>query len=259
MRQTLLGDTFLLPTPFYRQLRGKKRTAKQPATVKVKLRENIQGYGRRGSIIPVAPGRMRNIWYPRQMAEYMTEGQLREQREVVAERDVTFGKEGEEGTAKEKRAAEEEMINVQIELIEPRRATEIMDDLLPPEIVFYRTPIPTDEQDNPETANAPSKDIQTRDSATRETPKLTYIYGSISVLDIQTAVQELLARDEEGKRIVPTYVELVHDPCKDGDGHDSRRIRALGSFSVMLAVRKWSLIQRTIVVKSSQEEPVVAE
>lgn len=134
-----------------------------------------------------------------------------------------------------------------------------MDDLLPPEIVFYRTPIPTDERDDPEPAVAPSEDIQTPGSSAGATHKLTYIYGSISLFDIRAAVQELLARDEEGKRIVPSFLELIHDPRTDGDGYDRTRIRALGSFPVTLQVRKWNPITRNIVVKSSQEEPVVAE
>ena len=141
MRQSLFDDASLLPTPFYRQLRGKKRTAKkQPRTVKVKLRDDILGYGRRGmhdmtlgchqaadeythigSIIPVAPGRMRNIWYPRQMAEYVTESQLREQRTLVAERDVTFGMDQmEENTAEEERELEEKMIDVQMNAVDVR-------------------------------------------------------------------------------------------------------------------------------------------
>ena len=46
-----------------------------------------------GSIIPVVPGRMRNIWYPQQKAEYMTESKLRElnKKDLVIERDYTFG------------------------------------------------------------------------------------------------------------------------------------------------------------------------
>ena len=66
------------------QIRGKKKLAKVPATVKVQLLQNIPGYGRRGklfflepihlsvlvltytagTIVPITPGVMRNIWYP---------------------------------------------------------------------------------------------------------------------------------------------------------------------------------------------------
>ena len=67
-----------------------------------------------GAIIPVAPGRMRNIWYPQQMAEYMTESQLKEVPELIAERDFTFGMAKERG---EDEAEEEEMVDVQMKLL----------------------------------------------------------------------------------------------------------------------------------------------
>ena len=46
-----------------------------------------------GSICPVEPGRMRNSWYPRQKAAYMTESMAQglKPQSIVAERDFTFG------------------------------------------------------------------------------------------------------------------------------------------------------------------------
>jgi hypothetical protein len=46
-----------------------------------------------GSIIPISPGRMRNDFFPKKMAEYMTVAQLREigMLNAVVERDSTFG------------------------------------------------------------------------------------------------------------------------------------------------------------------------
>lgn len=46
-----------------------------------------------GSVVPIAPGRMRNIFYPRKTAAYVTQELLRDlkKREVVMERDFTFG------------------------------------------------------------------------------------------------------------------------------------------------------------------------
>lgn len=35
--------------PFYRQLRGKKKSAKRPTTINVKLLEDIIGFGRKGN------------------------------------------------------------------------------------------------------------------------------------------------------------------------------------------------------------------
>ena len=47
----------------------------------------------KGSIIPVAPGRMRNMYYPQRKAEYVTQAQIRtmHQKDLVIERDFAFG------------------------------------------------------------------------------------------------------------------------------------------------------------------------
>lgn len=46
-----------------------------------------------GSITPVEPGRMRNTWYPRQKAAYVTMSTLQgtKPQNIAAERDFTFG------------------------------------------------------------------------------------------------------------------------------------------------------------------------
>ena len=44
-----------------------------------------------GSIVPVMPGRMRNIWYPSKRAEYMTDAHLKALPDVIVERDFKFG------------------------------------------------------------------------------------------------------------------------------------------------------------------------
>jgi hypothetical protein len=94
------------------QIRGKKKLAKV-STVKVHLLQNVPGYGRRGNfnhpmhdyhketrvnsqlgaVVPVTAGVMRNIWYPKRMAEYLTAAKLQElgvKRDAVLERDSSF-------------------------------------------------------------------------------------------------------------------------------------------------------------------------
>lgn len=53
-----------------------------------------------GAVIPVAPGRMRNIFYPNRVAAYVSEEQLRDlrEREIPIERDLAFGKENPEAS-----------------------------------------------------------------------------------------------------------------------------------------------------------------
>lgn len=60
---------------------------------------------------------MRNIWYPQQMAEYITQSQLQASPGIIAERDFTFGIEQPE-SVKEEEGKEEEMVDVQMKLLE---------------------------------------------------------------------------------------------------------------------------------------------
>ena len=71
-----------------------------------------------GSIIPVAPGRMRNIWYPQNKAQYMTTPQLKEAVEqgVVVEREYTFGIEPKESPNQVGDGAEDR-VDVQLKLL----------------------------------------------------------------------------------------------------------------------------------------------
>ena len=71
-----------------------------------------------GSITPVEPGRMRNTWYPRQKAAYVTMTSLMGQKtqNLAAERDFTFGMKPKEEAAPEK-VMEEKPIEVQPKLL----------------------------------------------------------------------------------------------------------------------------------------------
>ena len=76
-----------------------------------------------GSICPVEPGRMRNSWYPRQKAEYMTASTLQglKPQDLVAERDFTFGIKSKEEPAPKKKAPEKErVVEVQTKLLPVR-------------------------------------------------------------------------------------------------------------------------------------------
>jgi len=57
-----------------------------------------------GSVVPITPGVMRNIWYPRKMATYVTMSTLQGLggKDIAAERDPLFG------TNKERKAATKE-------------------------------------------------------------------------------------------------------------------------------------------------------
>ena len=48
-RRILRDEITDFAAPFHRQIRGKKKTAKQSGNINVKLLEDIVGYGRRGN------------------------------------------------------------------------------------------------------------------------------------------------------------------------------------------------------------------
>lgn len=129
--------------------------------------------------------------------------------------------------------------------------------VVPPELIFYRTPIVTHENQSP--AESP-KIIQTPDiqtllqSSAKPKPKPTTIYGSVSTADISESVKSILAQHEEGSRIVlgPEDVQIVEDNG-EASGFEPHRIKALGSFRVDILVKGGEAVRRTVVVKAQED------
>lgn len=118
LRKLRLSTKLPWPRPILLQIRGKKtRSAREPNFVNVRLRGDITKYGRKGritshincasglpiliaiylrsrigAIVPIAPGRMRNDWFPRGKAEYVNDATLRQMKSqnIVFQRDFGF-------------------------------------------------------------------------------------------------------------------------------------------------------------------------
>ena len=82
-----------------------------------------------GAVIPVTAGMMRNIWYPKGMAEYLTadkQRQLGVKKETSLERDSTFRTNAERKLEKQREKAEREAAAAAVEsamaAIEPEPA-----------------------------------------------------------------------------------------------------------------------------------------
>ena len=54
---------------------------------------------------------MRNVWYPRRLAMYMTDANVKSARDMIVERDVNFGLE------RPQESAETSPVNVQLRLL----------------------------------------------------------------------------------------------------------------------------------------------
>jgi len=76
------------------QIRGKKKNAKKPTHISVKLLSDMAAYGRKGRIVPISAGRMRIDFFPRGIADYLTLSELKELKrsETAVTRDRSYGK-----------------------------------------------------------------------------------------------------------------------------------------------------------------------
>ncbi|PBP28391.1 Fructose-bisphosphate aldolase [Diplocarpon rosae] len=250
-----LGDVFHLTASH--QVRGKKKLTKV-STVKVHLLQNIPGYGRRGSVIPVTAGVMRNIWFPKKMAEYLTLQRIAElgiKKDSGLERDSAFRSNAERRLEKQKEKEkeqedaseplpqmeaeqpEEPAPQIELELPSPSQATLIMDQLIPANLDFYRTPIA--EPNTPTKRVSPSipnssaiSAAATKAEAKREIAKNAPIYGSVSTLDIAVNLKAILAEDEDGARVVlsPENVTFVDEMDEKG------KVKHLGVFEIDIQV-----------------------
>ncbi|KAH6678060.1 hypothetical protein B0J14DRAFT_314175 [Halenospora varia] len=71
-----LGERRLFPSG--QQIRGKKKLRKAPNRVNVLLKEDVKFFGKKGAVISVTPGVMRNQFFPNKKAEYVTAARLKE-------------------------------------------------------------------------------------------------------------------------------------------------------------------------------------
>ncbi|KAE9376718.1 hypothetical protein N431DRAFT_462533 [Stipitochalara longipes BDJ] len=235
-----LRDVFQVP--ICQQIRGKKRLVKV-STVKVHLLQNVPGYGRRGAVIPVTAGMMRNIWYPKKMAEYLTGDKLQQlgmKNDTSIERDSTFRSNTERKFDKEKERLErnvatesvmasiepESTTPMQLDLLSPERSMTVLENLIPPNLDFYRVPVTV--ADIPQKRISPSIRFNSVISAAAseikepQKPEVTNIYGSVTTMDIAANLKAILAEDEDGVRVVlsPEDVSFVEETSrKNGVKH----------------------------------------
>ncbi|KAL8724721.1 MAG: hypothetical protein Q9181_006701 [Wetmoreana brouardii] len=240
-------------------IRGKKKSTKGPHPVNVRLLEDIQGYGRKGSIIPIAPGRMRNIYYPQRKAEYVTQAQMRTMAKsgMVIERDFTFGVEQPQSEAQPE---EDKAVDVKMKLMTPKRARELIEALVPPELVFHRVPIATSEPEPepPEplgnSINAIGGDLPVRHPPTPK-PTVTRIFGSVSTMDILNSIKAVLAEDDEGARVVLGAESiLIKAVANEELGIEADRLKAVGHFDIEIRAKGSDPIRRVVSVRPQEAD-----
>ncbi|OAA53786.1 Ribosomal protein L9 [Niveomyces insectorum RCEF 264] len=205
------------------QTRGKKTDRSRKQGVIVRLLKDIPQYGRKDTIIRSERGRMRNLWYPRGMAEYMTTARFEalglSPAEAVTKRDPWFGLGGNPVDDEVDEASTRPAVTLRT--INAPRAAALLDTLLPPIFAFYRKPI-TSSADN------------------------TAIFGSVSADDVVATVRAVLHaaaaradnKDAALVRVEPRDVRFVVPADAESSGNVAAdRVKALGRWEVEIAAR----------------------
>ncbi|KFY59305.1 hypothetical protein V497_04373 [Pseudogymnoascus sp. VKM F-4516 (FW-969)] len=255
---TSVGDAYLASTK--QQVRGKKRLAKV-STVNVRLLKDVTRYGKEGSVIPLPPGRMRNQFFPRRMAEYMTQAQIKEAglENVTLERDFTFGIKDESVKAAEQEpsaAPKRKVVAVDLDLLSGEQATATIAKLIPKNIDFYRQAIVPAAPAPIRSPSLPASSVLSEAAAGVKPPPAPLdpnasIFGSVSTSDIASSIRAILAEDKEGSRLVlgPEDITFAVETEEKG------RVKNLGTYEVHIKVKGGEqAVRRTVTVKAQEQE-----
>ncbi|KAK7942504.1 uncharacterized protein PG986_011617 [Apiospora aurea] len=188
--------------------------------IPVRLLRDIVGFGRRHAIIRVKPGRMRNVWHHKGLAEYMTKQRFQElgvTEAAIGVRDRTFGTqmliedESAETAAASKPgsgsgSSQSKRNNAMLEgtrtqsvrqpahltpFQPPEETRAIFDQIIPEVLTFARKPISTPEPAEPAIPRSPALAANAVTSASSGQPEpsttaaaVTAIFGSVTAHDI---------------------------------------------------------------------------
>ncbi|KAI1759564.1 hypothetical protein GGR53DRAFT_513189 [Hypoxylon sp. FL1150] len=264
-----------LAFPWLTQTRGVKTTKAEEEDLQgipVRLLRDIQGFGRKHAIIRVKPGRMRNFWFPKSLAEYMTRQRFQElgvTAAAIGVRDRTFGmklqleddgdgttvlaEDGPPGTRKSKK----DMLT-----LPPEETLALLQTLLPPTLTFARKPIAAAPSTPPPRSPSLAANASASASLSEPAPAPTTtsspepaapvaIFGSVSTGDVLAAVKErLLAADPSQGGRVALEAEGVAILGLDA-GED--RIKRLGVFEVLISAgRDLEPVRREVKVVAEE-------
>ncbi|KAK4183321.1 hypothetical protein QBC35DRAFT_443610 [Podospora australis] len=229
----------------------------------VRLLTDIPKFGRKDAIFRIERGRMRNEWFPKKQAEYMTTTRFQQlglsRKNDVGERDSTFvpivaSPDPVLPTTASKQAdASPAEIRKPDLNTSPEKAHELLRRFIPDTLTFHRKPIPS----------PTPKKVSPLIAAESGEDQLA-MFGSVSTIDIASHVKSLLAADPQGNRIIlePGQIHFV-----DMDDNTDK-IKTFGHWKVAISVKDSELdpVQKVVEVlpesrRSSQnraDEPVKA-
>ncbi|KAF2723038.1 hypothetical protein K431DRAFT_319173 [Polychaeton citri CBS 116435] len=270
------------------QTRGaKKKASNTTGTLPVKLLKDVPTFGKKGTIVPVSQGQMRNNWFPRRVAAYVTMPELKQLRltNTAVERDFDFDTDLIENRTSSSvgpypnsfselaagRLREEQGANK----VPPARSIELVEIFVPRRVDFYRQPIMEEAKAATLAADDPSRptqESQDKDSgigtdplaeregaasASESEEKVALsrqpqaIYGSVSTHDILMAIRTALGRNDEARRVVLHEDDITF--VDDEEGATTGKVKKLGNFNIEIRVKGAEDAVRRILKVNAQE------
>ncbi|TKA82067.1 hypothetical protein B0A55_01534 [Friedmanniomyces simplex] len=247
--------------------------ANTSSALPVRLLKNVDTFGRKGAIVPISHGQMRNDWLPRRIAEYVTlpERKTLRANDVAIERDFDFrlnslitptittldpateaARGGMTATAKEE-ASMFQRRTLDPARLSPERSMELLEIFIPSRgLEFYRQPIIEEKEPEPAPAPEPRKpsrsfgfgagaELMAARAQKPEPVKVKApegpqaIYGSVSTHDVLVAVRAALAENEEARMVVLRDEDVRFVDLVGAEETD--RVKTVGDFVVEVKVK----------------------
>ncbi|KAL7627899.1 hypothetical protein AAE478_002094 [Parahypoxylon ruwenzoriense] len=277
---TLSSSTSLSPLSLTqtRGVRMSRAEKEELQGIPVRLLKDVHGFGRKDTIVRVKPGRMRNYWFPKAQAEYMTVKRFKElglTEAAISPRDRSFGARvaNKVADSAKKSPTEEAPKKTKKDTLTlpPEETLSLLQTLLPEILTFFRKPIPAVPAPPPPpstpappspprspslAANAAASTDVHRPSAPEPAapagPVSIPIFGSVSATDILAAVKEKLLAEGDAAQVSRIALEAEGVQILGLDeGED--RIKHLGTFDVRISASKdLEPVHLTVVVAAEE-------
>ena len=131
-------------------------------------------------------------------------------------------------------------------MLQPERASELLEDILPPTLPFERALInPSHDPDDVIGQAGPPPLPHTSQQTSQ-------IYGSVSTADMADAVKNMLA-DTEGKDIPVTAGDIVILPTMDAAGTEGDKLKRIGEFMIEIQITGGDPVMRNISIRPSRQ------
>lgn len=215
---------------------------------------------------------MRNEWFPRGVAEYVTQPERRTLRmsNTSVERDVEFGVTDiaaqAQAISKANSEYQDESFTVRkaaaVEKVSPERSAQLIDIFVPKFLEFYRQPLPEEPKEpepEPKREEAIGRGAAAEMFAARQrrdtkpkTPELKGIYGSVSTHDILTAVRAAMENNDESARvtIAESDIKFINAGTEI---EEMGRVKHVGSYVFEISVKGAEApVRRTMKVHAQE-------